>query len=166
MIKNKKILIITFAFALLFALSGYSKKEKDINFPKDSEGYPKSNVMLINGEETELQDITLIDGKMSHVVNAKNRKDGTVVVVLPQGIPFNQWYIQESEEIKLISYMTESLFNGPGEKLEGPSSEIQTFCFSAPPSSTVLFKWVNTNQSGKSFDEKDEDYLLKVKISE
>lgn len=166
MVKNKKILIITFAFALLFALSGCSKKEKDINFPKDSEGYPKSNVMLINGEETELQDITLIDGKMSHVVNAKNRKDGTVVVVLPQGIPFNQWYIQESEEIKLISYMTESLFNGAGEKLEGLSSEIQTFCFSAPPSSTVLFKWVNTNQSGKSFDEKDEDYLLKVKISE
>jgi len=166
MVKNKKILIIVSACAFLFALSVCSAKKKDINFPKDSKGYPKSNVILVNGEETVLPDITLTDGKMIHEVNAKIRKDGTVVVVLPQGIPINQWYIQESEEIKLISYIRESLFDGPGEKLEGPSSEIQTFCFSSAPSNTVLFKWVNINQSRKAFDEKDEDYLLKVRIYE
>ena len=167
MVKDKKILV-SLTVTLLFLLSGCSSNKREtVSFPKDDLGNPKRDVIVINSEEMELPDFknTIDEDKKMHTVNVKEQKDGTVVVALPQGRPTNNWYIEEKEEIKLVSYNTESLDGKKRDKPEGGSDEIQTFTF-ITSLNLIRFKWVNINQSGKSFEDKSESYKLDVVISE
>lgn len=166
--KDKKILTIIFICALFLLLSGCSNEKKHLSFPQDKDGVPKSNVILVNGVEVECPDIkdSLMGDKISHVVNAKVQENGTVVVTLPKGAAINSWYIEEAEGIALISYFQEALVDESVEILEGPSYTGQTFTFAGAPSGVVRFKWANANQAGKSFEDKEEDYRLLVKVSD
>lgn len=162
-LRNKSVLIVM-AAVLLLSFSACSVKktgsEDGLNFPKDSQGYPKRNVILVNGKKVELSD------QKSSVTDAKIREDGTVMISLPQGLPINNWYIEENENIKLVSYTTNTSLDKTEGDREGQSAEIQTFIFRTTKIEPVLFKWVNVEQSGKSFEEKEEEYLLKVVVSD
>lgn len=168
MAKNKNLLIALSFFAILLTMIGCSDRQKESSFPKDNCGYPQKNIMVINGKEEVLPGFTdiLMGEKFTHRVTAKKQKDGFVTVMVPKASAINQWCIEESEDVKVIMYKTESLLENAKEKIEGASDEIQMFKFSSETNHVVKLKWVNINQIGKAFSEKEENYLLEIEIEE
>ena len=73
--KNKKILIGSLLVLTVCLLSG-CKKEKDTEFPKDKQGYPKHDIVLINGKEYKLSGT-------EKEIEMKLPKDETLEISLP-----------------------------------------------------------------------------------
>lgn len=133
-------------------------------FPRDEQGYPKSNIVIINGKEFTINN--LLDSKRSddldYTIRLSDVKRGDCIeVILPQYLPINLWGIEEREDIDLINYDKKEL--SVQQDVEGKSSYIQKFTFTMNDTS-VMFKWYNVRECGKSFSEKRKEYLLQIKI--
>lgn len=133
------------------------KTNNDYNFPRDELGYPKHDVIIINDATYSLKDLS------NHKVNIKiNNDKENIEVLLPQYLPIYTWSIEESENINLINY-NKITYNIVDIK-EGVSPDIQRFEFNIESNQSVLFKWSNINELGKSFKEKNEEILLELNI--
>lgn len=152
--KNKKILIGSLLVLTVYLLSG-CKKEKDTEFPKDKQGYPKHDIVLINGKEYKLSGT-------EKEIEMKLPKDETLEISLPQYQPTHFWCMEENVTLNVTNYNKKEM--SVPEKLEGVTSNVQNFCVNVTKDNNVSFKWVNVNECGKTFAEKKADYLLKIKI--
>lgn len=147
------------------------KNEKQIDFPKNDKGYPQGNIVVINGEKYHLDNIeqAIVNSRLEHEIDLKinDKAEAIVEVILPQSNPINLWSIETNEYINLVSYSKDVLKIEDKNILDGVSANLQTFRFIIPKEKdvSILFKWSNINESEKSFIDKAENYLLKLKIS-
>lgn len=171
--KVKKFLLrLTFLIIPVMLLGGCGRKagtgeeKMETDFPVEEDGYPKSDLIVVNGksyplylpemgsrEESEL-DIKLEEGKSS------------LEVILPQVAPNYYRYFDEGEFISLLSYKKIDLPIREEDERDGPSSTVQDFSFrvSGSEKSEILLKWANVNEGEKPFKDKKEDYLLKLSV--
>ena len=176
MVKQYKILIVMFLTALLVCFvrcsnSDVIKNGEQISFPKDDNGYPQGDIVIINGEEYHLDKIeeAIANSHAEHEIDLKlnDKAEGFVKVILPQNNPVCLWSIESNEYIDLVSYSKDELKIEDKNILDGVSANLQTFRFTVSKEKdvTVSFKWSNFNEIEKSFSDKVEYYLLKIKIS-
>lgn len=170
------ILVCIFVIPVMFLLGGCNRtstledKKKEINFPVNEKGYPKNNIVIINGKSYPLKIAgnSHIDSKVDCEVDVKMNKESDVVeVIVPQYLPINNWSIEEKNYIDLISY---SRIDFPIEDkymAEGVSATVQKFQFQITTDETteILLKWSNIDEIEKLFKNKKEDYLLKIVVS-
>lgn len=131
-----------------------------IDFPKDIQGYPKRELVIINGNIYSLENIE--KPQTLSEIEIKIEEDNNIEVVLPQYLPTYFWSIEESENIDLISYTKNE--QPVQYAVEGKSANLQIFTFNTLVDDSILLKWSNINELGKSFTDKKEEYLLKIKI--
>lgn len=148
------------------------ERNTTMDFPKTDKGYPQGNIVMINGKEYPLKNIeeATANSKISYEIelNLKDKAEGTIDVVLPQNSSINLWSIESNERIDLISYNKINCEIKNTDMIEGISSKLQKFQFVVPPEedTSVSFKWSNVNEIEKSFNDKQESYLLIIKISQ
>lgn len=133
-------------------------------FPRDEQGYPKHNIIVINGKEFSLKALSespIVDNPDDVIKLSDVKKGDRIDVILPQYLPINLWSIEEKETIDLINYSKIEL--PVQQAVEGKSVFVQAFSFIMDDTS-VLFKWSNVRENGKSFSEKETDYLLEIKL--
>ena len=134
-----------------------------IEFPRDEQGYPRRNVVIINKSEYTLNNIEK-SHTASHIdqeIQLQGIEEGdNIEVILPQYLPAYFWSIEEKETIDLINYSKSEV--SIEQALEGKSAYIQKFTFYIANDKNVLLKWSNISECGKSFTEKNEEYLLKI----
>lgn len=165
------ILIFVFTISLTFLLVGCNEEllmeEKvDVEFPVDENGYPKNNIVLINNKSYPIQLVG--DSQSNSEIKIKIEKKSDIVdIVLPRYLPINSWSIEEREYMSLISYNRINFPIKDKNMSEGISSELQRFKINVPmdENTEILFKWSNINEIDKVFNDKKEDYLLKIVIS-
>lgn len=95
-------------------------------------------------------------------IEMKLPKDETLEISLPQYQPSHFWCMEENITLNVMNYNKKEV--SVPEKLEGVTSNVQKFSLNVTENNNVSFKWVNVNECGKSFSEKQADYLLKIKI--
>lgn len=159
----------------VFGLSPCSNKqslssEKSIDFPLDTNGYPKNDVVLVNGKSysINLKDHTHAASEFDAEKIAEMQDNNDAVeIILPQYLPINYWSIDERNFINLNSYVKTTCPIKEEHSLEGISPAIQQFNIQVPETeiSEIYLKWTNFKEANKSFTDKDEDYLLKIVIS-
>lgn len=90
-----------------------------------------------------------------------------VEIVLPQYLPINYWSLDENEYLNLVSYNKVDFPIKDENMLEGPSRAVQKFELNLARGETseILLKWANVDEIDKSFKDKKEDYLLKIKVT-
>ncbi len=170
---HKRVLIIL--FTILFILIGFemlkTRMNKEIEYPLQKDGYPKDNIVIINGKEYSLNNIELAnsDATINHEIMIKfdDKKNTMLDILLPERICINRWSIEEgNENIDLILYQKIKLPIQNNMK-EGNSSVVQRFKIVVPneQKTKVSFKWANVNEQGKSFKDKKEDYFLKINLT-
>lgn len=135
-------------------------------FPRDKQGYPKCNVVIINGTEFSIKDLSksLMRNNLDQEIKLQDIREGDrIEVILPQYLPINLWSIEEKETIDFINYNKKDLT--VQQAVEGRSAFVQKFIFTLENDTSILFKWSNVQECGKSFDEKEKEYLLKISIA-
>lgn len=175
---REKMLITTLCLLItlsLFLLSSCTNKqsltsEKSIDFPLDSNGYPKNDVVIVNGKPypINLKDYPHEASEFDAKIKIKMQEDtDNVEIILPQYLPINYWSIDESNFLNLNSYVKTICPIKEKHLLEGVSPAVQQFNIQVPEKeiSEIYLKWTNINEADKSFTDKDEDYLLKIVIS-
>ena len=99
-----------------------------------------------------------VEDNLDCVIELPDVKTGDrIEVILPQYLPVNLWSIEEKETIDLTNYNKKEL--SVRQDVEGKSAFVQKFTFTMDDTS-ILFKWSNVRECGKSFNEKEKDYLL------
>ena len=81
-------------------------------FPRDEQGYPKSDIAIINGKEFSLKDLSesYVEDNLDCVIELPDVKTGDrIEVILPQYLPVNLWSIEEKETIDLTNYNKKEL---------------------------------------------------------
>lgn len=134
-------------------------------FPRDEQGYPKCNIVIINGKEFSLKALSesYVEDDLDYIIDLPGVKKGDrIEVILPQYLPINLWSIEEKETIDLINYNKKEL--SVRQDVEGKSAFVQKFTFTMNDTS-ILFKWSNVRECGKSFSEKEKEYLLKINLT-
>ena len=155
MMKNGRKILIGSLLVLTVCLLVGCQKEKDAEFPKDKQGYPKHDIVLINGKEYKLSGT-------EKEIEIKLPKDETLEISLPQYSLTHFWYMEENVTLNVTNYNKKEV--SVPKMLEGVTSNVQNFCIDVTECNIVTFKWANVNECGKSFSEKQADYLLKIKI--
>lgn len=150
------VILATAVFAILVSCSD-GGKEPGIKFPVDEQGYPK-NVVVINEEQYDLMG----EDEQMKEIPVKLDEDAIVKVTLPQKIPTHFWTIEEKESVMIDSYNKSDA--DVENEVEGISSMLQDFKFTCAPGESVSFKWVNIDEFGKSFDDKESDYTLTLRF--
>ena len=104
-----------------------------------------------------------VEDNLDCVIELPDVKTGDrIEVILPQYLPVNLWSIEEKETIDLTNYNKKEL--SVRQDVEGKSAFVQKFTFTMNDTS-ILFKWSNVRECGKSFNEKEKDYLLKINLT-
>lgn len=165
---------IVFVVALCLGKSVQSGKnagEGFADFPLDEKGYPREDVLQIEEEyyEMPLMRNAYGDTAVSHRLEVRKQGDSeTIHIVLPRRSPTHRWSLEETEDIRMIGYQEVECAKRKGEKevLEGVSDILQVFEVSADYDTDheIRFKWCNINEVEKSFEEKKENYLLRIKV--
>lgn len=178
MIKKKRFFIIVISFLILsvFMLSSCNNKNTDthethVDFPVDDKGYPQNNVVIINGNTYSINlknnsnKTSKIDAKIELKLS-DDEKD--VEIILPQYLPINNWFIEEKNYINLKSYEKLEYPIKKDNMIEGITPFVQKFNIevSVSEATELVFKWANINEANKSFEDKNEDYLLKIVITQ
>ena len=152
----------------VFLLSACSNKNspasgEGLNFPLDDKGYPKNNLVLVNGK-TYPMDLAgeVHTGSEIEVKIDKGRED--LEISLPQYLPINTWSLEEGAYLNLTSYNKIAYPIKKENRLEGISPNVQNFKIQLPEGegTELVFKWANVNEADKPFKDKQEDYLLKI----
>ena len=140
--------------------------KEEVFFPKGDNGYPQNNIVMINGKQYLLKHIESAMNN-SHVIHEIDLElSEETEGILPQNIPINFWSIGVNEEIDFISYHKIDYPIEDKDIVEGVSATLQKFCFIVPleKDTSISFKWSNVNEIEKSFNDRDENYLFKIKI--
>lgn len=168
---KKKILLTLLSVILvptIFILAACSKTENQTNktdFPLDEKGYPKNDVVIVNGKPYPLE-IAKSSIEYSEVAIKLDDGKDVVEVVVPQYLPINIWSVDEKNILDLISYSRVDFPIKDNDMVEGISNSVQSFKFQVPQGeTTILLKWSNVDEVEKTFKDKNEDYLLKIIIS-
>ena len=104
-----------------------------------------------------------VEDNLDCVIELPDVKTGDrIEVILPQYLPVNLWSIEEKETIDLTNYNKKEL--SVRQDVEGKSAFVQKFTFTMDDTS-ILFKWSNVRECGKSFNEKEKDYLLEINLT-
>ena len=152
----------------VFLLSSCSHKNElasgeGLDFPLDDKGYPKKNLVLVNGK-TYPMDLAgeVHTGSEIEVKIDKGRED--LEISLPQYLPINTWSLEEETYLDVTSYSKIAYPIKKENMLEGVSPNVQNFKIQLPEGEGIelVFKWANVNESTKLFKDKQEDYLLKI----
>lgn len=172
-LKCKKVftlLLCAFLLSFMFLLTSCSKEsvaeKKEMEFPLDDKGYPKNNLVMINGKAYPLDLVG--QSKMNSEIDIKMDGDRDLVeIILPQYLPINYWSLDEKEYLNLLSYSRIDFPIKDENMTEGPSPSIQKFVLNVArgESSEILLKWANVDEVDKLFKDKKADYLLKIKVS-
>ena len=152
----------------VFLLSSCGSKNipasrKDLDFPLDDKGYPKNNLLLVNGKTYPMDLVGGVHtGSEIEVKIDKARED--LEISLPQYLPINTWSLEEGTYLNLTSYSKIAYPIKKENMLEGISPNVQNFKIQLPEGegTDLVFKWANVNEADKSFKDKQEDYLLKI----
>ncbi len=170
---HPKVLRLLFLGLLTFVISGCENATNrsgdeafTTEFPRDKQGYPKCNIVIINGAEYTLKNWggSHIKSHIDQEIELQGIKEGDCLeVILPQYLPINFWSMEEKETIDLINYNKSEL--SVHQTVEGVSAYIQKFTFTITNDKNLLFKWSNVNECGKSFTEKEDEYLLRISIA-
>lgn len=178
MIKQKRFLIIMISllFLSVFILSSCNNKntdthEKSVDFPLDDKGYPQNNVVIINGNtySIDLKNNSNENSKTKTKIElnlSDDKKD--IEIILPQYLPINSWFFDEKNYINLKTYEKLEYPIKKDNMIEGISPFVLKFNIEVSDSETteLVFKWANINEANKSFEDKNEDYLLKIAITQ
>ncbi|MCW6700731.1 hypothetical protein NH288_01315 [Anaerococcus sp. NML200537] len=137
-----------------------------MEFPLDDKGYPKNNIVMINGKAYPL-DLVGESHRDSEIEIKMDGDSDLVEIILPQGLPIKYWSMDEHEYLNLVSYNKIDYPIKDENMVEGPSQAVQKFVLSltSRESSEILLKWANVDEMDKLFKDKKEDYLLKIKVS-
>ena len=151
----------------VFLLSSCSHKDnlssgEGLDFPLDDKGYPKNNLVLVNGKTYPMDLVGEVHtGSEIEVKRDKERDD--LEISLPQYLPINTWSLEEGDYLDLTSYNKIAYPIKKENMLEGISPNVQNFKIQLLEGGTELvFKWANVNEADKPFKDKQEDYLLKI----
>lgn len=151
----------------IFLLSACSNKNSPasgevLDFPLDDKGYPKNNLVLVNGKTYPMDLVGEVHtGSEIEVKRDKERDD--LEISLPQYLPINTWSLEEGDYLDLTSYNKIAYPIKKENMLEGISPNVQNFKIQLLEGGTELvFKWANVNEADKPFKDKQEDYLLKI----
>ena len=173
--KYFKVLKYVLVFFLMLSLvvacespTNSGMKDTDIDFPKAERGYPKSDVVIINGKSYAINIAKSLDEKVEkeHEMEIDLKgKDNIVDVALPQWSVINYWSMEES--LSLTSYNIIDFPIDDKDVLEGTSNRVQRFKIKVADDekTTWIFKWSNVNEMGKAFKDKKADYILKITVS-
>jgi len=166
---------IIFSFCLATSLIFFSGCEKSKSFqfadhglpdfPISEDGYPQSDVLMIDGNiySFEHTDGVQLDTSTQQRIEYKlSGSDNYIEVILPRRIPAFKWYLKEDEEVELVAYELFSLPIADEDIKDGPSSAVQRFyvLFNSDKQTTIQFKWSNVNENDKAFAEKEAAYSL------
>lgn len=159
-------ILLSFMFILTSCSKESAQNNKKMEFPLDDKGYPKNNIVMINGKAYPL-DFAGESHRGSEIEVKMDQDSDIVEIVLPQRLPINYWSFDEKEYLNLVSY---SMIDFPIKNenmLEGPSSAVQKFVLNVAREETseILLKWANVDEIDKLFKDKKEDYLLKIKVT-
>lgn len=173
--KYFKVLKYLLAFFLMLSLvvacespTNSGMKDTGIDFPKDEKGYPKNDIVMINGKSYAINIAKSLDKKVEkeHEMEIDLKgKDNIVDVALPQWSVINYWGMEES--LSLISNNVIEFPIDTKDMLEGTSNRVQNFRVKVADDekTTLIFKWSNVNEMGKAFKDKKADYILKITVS-
>ena len=167
----KYLLVFFLMLPLLLACESQSNlgmKDTGIDFPKDKKGYPKNDIVMINGKSYAINIAKSLDKKVEkeHEMEIDLKgKDNIVDVALPQWSVINYWSMEES-----LSLISNDIIEFPidtKDMLEGISNRVQRFKIKVADDekTTLIFKWSNVNEMGKAFKDKKADYILKITVS-
>ena len=150
--------------AFLISACTNSKHVTAENFPVEKDGYPKNNYIIINGKNIELKEINkvdyLSDKKFSEEIKIylKGRKD--IEIILPQIDVVTNWAFDE-DMAELNSF--EKINLKVNEVKEGGSNMLLKYNLSVSEDELV-FKFYNSNEAQKQFENIDEYYKLTIKL--
>ena len=167
----KYVLVFFLMLPLLLACESQSNlgmKDAGIDFPKDKKGYPKNDIVMINGKSYAINIAKNLDKKVEKEQEMEidlKGKDNIVDVALPQWSVINYWSMEES--LSLISYNIIDFPIDDKDMLEGTSNRVLRFKIKVADDekTTLIFKWSNVNEMGKAFKDKKADYILKITVS-
>lgn len=159
-------ILLSFMFLLTSCSKESAQNNKKMEFPLDDKGYPKNNIVMINGKAYPL-DFAGESHRDSEIeINMDGDRD-IVEITLPQYLPINYWSLDENEYMNLVSYSRIDFPIKDENMLEGQSAFVQKFVLNlaSGESSEILLKWANVDEVDKLFKDKKEDYLLKIKVT-
>ncbi|WP_308652266.1 hypothetical protein [uncultured Anaerococcus sp.] len=97
-----------------------------MEFSLDDKGYPKNNIVMINGKAYPLD----FAGESHRDSEIEIKMDGDrdiVEITLPQYLPINYWSLDENEYMNLVSYSRIDFPIKDENMVEGPSAAVQKF---------------------------------------
>ena len=165
MIKNKKILMLILLVPMLLLASCGNRDMK--KFPVGKDGYPKENIVLINGKSYTLDDYDKVlrgnSGESEILVESDSEQ---LEILLPVIGALTEWSASESNGFLLEKYELYETDTKGIEIKEGSSAAIQKFVFRVPPSenATVELKHINVSEKEKAFSDRTYDYLLRITL--
>lgn len=147
----------------VFQASFTVREGTPITFPLQSDGYPRRDVVIINDNEYPLG-IDARHPKTDIKVSLQNLPECMISIILPSGLDFCEWNLEENEDIDLCSYSRVMI---PVAHLrEGAVSDVESFTFRVAPNvDKVSFKYINKKEKGKSFNTKEGVYELTLTLS-
>ena len=122
-------------------------------FPTDAQGYPRRDVVLVNGAEYPLGQLG--SGAEAAVSVPMGEP---LEVVLPQYLPTCLWSLPESEMVHLVRYERSSL-PAPSQA-EGQSTQVQKFVLDVPEGKTISFYWKNIQSMETSTESAPAEFVL------
>lgn len=165
-----KAIFLVLILAMISGCGNHMEKSDEFfsitDFPRDSQGYPESHAVIINGSEYALKDLSgaHTENNVDQEIELQDLKEGDQIeVILPQYLPGFLWSIEEKETLDFTDYEKKEL--SVQQAVEGQSDVVQKFTFTVAGDTSILFKWSNVNECGKSFADKEEEYLLKISLS-
>ncbi len=162
------LLLLSLSYSVYCHINCPSKNNEEITFPLRTNGYPKNDIVLINGQVYPLKQFDFNTKKTityKEIELKLNTSDNHVNIVLPQNLIAYEWHIEDKKGIHLFSYNILTLPIKKEHILCGEAPDLASFSFTISPEiKDVSFKLINTEEKGKTFYDKKEAYLLTIKI--
>lgn len=135
------------------AVSVDSVLEKKVTFPVDETGYPKEDILVVDGQE-----IPFKPGEENEIMLATDMvEDNCLEILLPEGETYRKWCILEDVEMCFRGYevVKISVDIDEEQRLEGKATEIDRFLLELDMMQTpqLEFKCVELDECNKGFAE-------------
>lgn len=164
-IKKNMFFVLCLLVSSLLFISACSNKIAS-KFPKDEEGYPEQNYVMIDGEVYEVEKKEDLYGKDESdnpdekVIDISTNKD-EVEVVLPAGNCFDEWVISPKND---VAEKTFEKFKVKGELRDGgPANFVDVYKVKVNGDETIEFKNVNVTNE-EEYEAKKAYFVLKIRV--
>lgn len=161
MINFRKFLSSIFLLTIVLILASCTCKNPDNQFPSNNQGYPKRDIILVNGKEYKIKGLHAGENTVEEINIEIDEENSEFELVLPVGASISQWSIKQNGII-LDNYKRSKV--DVKEELEGPSPYIQSFKFTSD-SHEIILKYHNINELDKAFSDIEQYYLLKLQVT-